>query len=136
MNNRITIHTKFHVHAGRNARKLLESGEFSTSNITPGRVPLLSKLMALAIRFEHLIHEGVVVDQADLARLGHVSRAWVTQIMNLLQLAPDIQEMILFLPLVASGRDPIALRQILPICSVADWRQQRELWNALPSSRE
>ncbi len=43
--------------------------------------------MALAIRFQRLIREGAVVDQADLARLGHVSRARVTQIMNLLQLA-------------------------------------------------
>lgn len=86
--------------------------------------------MALAIRFQRLIREGAVVDQADLARLGHVSRARVTQIMNLLQLAPDIQEMILFLPLVASGRDPITLRQLLLICSVADWRQQRMEWEA------
>lgn len=46
MNNRITIRTKFHVHAGRNGRKLLETGEFSTSNVTPGRVPWVSKLMA------------------------------------------------------------------------------------------
>src|SRR3712207_3152134 len=33
-----------------------------------------------------------------VARLGHVTRARVTQIMNLLNLAPDIQEAILFLP--------------------------------------
>ncbi len=48
--------------------------------------------MALAIYFDQLISEGVVADQAEIARLGHVSRARVTQIMNLLSLAPDIQE--------------------------------------------
>ena len=45
-----------------------------------------------------LIDDGVVRDYAELARLGHVSRARVTQIMNLNLLAPDIQEEILFLP--------------------------------------
>jgi alkylated DNA nucleotide flippase Atl1 len=39
--------------------------------------------MALAIHFEDLIRQGVVTDYADLARLGHVTRARVTQIMNL-----------------------------------------------------
>ena len=48
-------------------------------------------MLALAHRFDRLLQDGVVADQADLARLGHVSRARVTQIMNLLQLAPDIQ---------------------------------------------
>lgn len=39
--------------------------------------------MALAIRFEQLIRDGVVADQAELARLSHVTRARLTQIMNL-----------------------------------------------------
>jgi len=52
--------------------------------------------MALAIRFDDLIRRGEVRDYADLARLGHVSRARITQIMNLLNLAPDIQERLLF----------------------------------------
>lgn len=45
-------------------------------------------------------------DHADLPRLGHVTRARVTQIMNLLNLAPDIQGAILFLLPVKFGRDP------------------------------
>jgi len=68
--------------------------------------------MALAIRFDRLIKSGEVTDQADIARLGHVSRARVTQIMNLLLLAPGIQEGILFLPRTQSGRDPIRERMI------------------------
>jgi len=54
-----------------------------------GRVPRVSRLMALAIRFEGLIRDGVVRNQAELARLEHVSRARVSQIMNLLNLAKD-----------------------------------------------
>ena len=56
---------------------------------------------------QRLIDAGVVGDYAELARRGHVSRARIMQIMNLNFLAPDIQEDILFLPLVERGRDPI-----------------------------
>lgn len=53
--------------------------------------------MALALKFEQMIAQSVVTDYGALAALGHVSRARLTQIMNLRNLAPDIQEEILFL---------------------------------------
>ena len=93
----ITIERKVHFHSGRHTRKELREGE-ATPSAPVGRVPRVSRLMALAIRLDQLIHDGAVSDQAELARLGHVSRARLTQIMNLLCLAPDIQEQILFLP--------------------------------------
>lgn len=97
----------------------------------PARVPRIARLVALALRFDRLIREGVVADQADAARLGHITRARATQIMNLLHLAPDILETILFLPLVESGRDPIRERQVRPIAAVIDWAKQRTLWQEL-----
>jgi hypothetical protein len=84
--------------------------------------------MALAIRFDRLLRQGVVADYTALARLGHVSRARVTQIMNLLCLAPDLQETLLFMPRTERGRDPIILRDLQPIAAVLDWREQRCLW--------
>ena len=94
----------------------------------PGRIPRVAKLMALAIRFERLLQEGVITDQAELARLGSVSRARVTQIMNLLNLAPDIQERLLFLPPVEQGRDPLTERDVRMIVAEQDWRKQRRMW--------
>jgi len=44
----------------------------------------------------------------------------VTQIMELLMLAPDIQEAILFLPRTVCGGDRIHLRQLQPIAVVPD----------------
>ncbi|RLJ02122.1 MAG: hypothetical protein DRP08_04835, partial [Candidatus Aenigmatarchaeota archaeon] len=70
------------------------------------------------------------------ARLGHVSRARVTQIMNLLLLAPDIQEEILFLPRTLTGRDPIRERMIRPIAAVPDWRKQRKMWKQLLADQQ
>jgi hypothetical protein len=88
--------------------------------------------MALAIHFDHLIASDAVADQAEVARLGHVTRARVTQIMNLLHLAPDIQEVLLFLPRTVKGRDPIRESHIRPIAAEIDWRRQRWLWLQLP----
>lgn len=75
-----------------------------------GRVPHVAKLMALAFRLDQLIRDGHVADQAELAPLGYVSRARLTQIMNLLYLAPVIQEEILILPPNAHGRAVIIER--------------------------
>jgi hypothetical protein len=43
--------------------------------------------------------------------------------MNLLYLAPDIQEAVLFLPRTERGRAPVVLRDLLPIASTLDWKK-------------
>ena len=96
-----------------------------------GRVPKLSRLMALAIKLQGMIDRGEVKDFAELARLGKVTRARVTQVMNLLMLAPDIQEAILFLPPVTEGHDPVKEWHVRPILREADWPRQRGMWMRL-----
>ena len=100
-----------------------------------GTVPRISKLMALAIRFDGLVQRGEVQDYADLARLGYVTRARITQIMNLLNLAPDIQEALLFLPRTVKGRDPIVERDVRPIAQVPHWSRQRAMWAQLAAQQ-
>jgi hypothetical protein len=97
----------------------------------PGRVPRLTRLLALAIRFDGLVRSGAVADYAELAELGHVSRARISQIMNLVLLAPDIQDQILFLPRTRQGRDAMRLAQLQPIALSPDWGRQRRLWREL-----
>jgi hypothetical protein len=104
------------------------------ASLPAGRVPRVARLLALAHRFDSLLRQGAVANGAALARLGHVSRARITQILNLLHLAPDIQEQILFLPLSRRGRDRVHLRQLQPIARIPDWRQQRLLWRKLLGS--
>ncbi|MCL4742831.1 MAG: hypothetical protein KJZ54_11595 [Phycisphaerales bacterium] len=96
-----------------------------------GRVPRVSRLMALAIRFDRLLRDGVVPNQSELARLVHVTQPRMTQILNLLHLAPDIQEEILFLPPVTTGRDSITERDVRAVTQAADWSRQRVLWRRL-----
>ena len=121
----ITIERKVHFTHGRRSRKELRDGDAKT---TTGRVPRVSRIMALAIRFDGLIRDGVVKDQAELARLGHVSRARLTQIMDLLLLAPDLQEAVLFLPTVERGGQPTTEKQLRPIAAVPSWGKQRRMW--------
>ena len=99
-----------------------------------GRIPRVAKLMALAIRFDDLLRTGIIHDMSELARLAHVTQPRMTQIMNLLHLAPDIQEDILALPLIGQGRDPITERDLRPIAAKTNWRAQRSLWAKLNTS--
>jgi hypothetical protein len=91
--------------------------------------------MALALRFEELVRSGAVCDYAELARLGRVSRARITQVMNLLHLAPDLQEEILFLPPVLKGRDPIHLENLQALIALLDWQNQRRRWNEMHGTK-
>ncbi len=99
-----------------------------TAAPAPPRIPRITRLMALAIKFQEMIDRGEVKDYADLARLGFVTRARITQIMNLTLLAPDIQEEILggladeHLPV---HRGEAALRRII---SFTLWADQRSRW--------
>jgi hypothetical protein len=87
--------------------------------------------MALAIQFDRLLREGIVSNTIELARLAKVTQPRITQVMNLLHLAPDIQEELLFLPLVTQGRDPIHEKQLRRVCAKTDWRKQRTMWRSM-----
>lgn len=86
--------------------------------------------MALAIRFEGLLRNETIRDYAELARLGQVTRARMTQIMKLLLLAPDIQEQILFLPLIQGLNE----RNLRSIVSRVDWNEQRRMFERITRS--
>ena len=113
--------------SGRGSRTE-RSGDAEAVPLPVGRVPRVARLMALALRLDELVRTGQVANYSALASLGHVSRARICQILNLIHLAPDIQEALLFLPLTVRGRDPILLADLMPIAAMFDWRKQRRLW--------
>jgi hypothetical protein len=87
--------------------------------------------MALAIKFQEMVDRGEVRDYADLGRLGYVTRARITQIMNLLNLAPDIQEQLLSPDGVVLG---LRERLVRRLCAQVQWTTQRQGWKALLAS--
>lgn len=105
--------------------------EPSVGEEAPPPVPRIARLVALAHKFQRMINDGTVESMADVARLGRVTRARVTQIMDLLLLAPDIQETLMFLPARARGRDPIHLRELRYVCQTPIWTEQRRRWAEL-----
>ena len=129
MNETLKVIRKFHVARRQHGRKQLRDG--AASDVPAGRIPRIARLMALAIRCDHLIRDGVIANQSELAHFGRITTARMTQIMVLLNLAPDIQEKILFLPRTERGRDVLKETDIRPIAATLDWRKQRRMWAAL-----
>ena len=131
----VKVEFKVNFATGRRGRKRAVGNRLPPpAPVEPGSIPRVTRLMALAIRFDQLIRDGEVIDYADIARLGHVTRARVTQIMNLLHLAPDIQDALLHFPRVEHGRDPITERDLRPIAAVIDWKKQRAEWKCVAPS--
>jgi hypothetical protein len=97
------------------------------------RIPRIARLMALALKFEQMIAQSVVSDYTELAALGHVSGARLTQIMNLRNLAPDIQEEVLFLSAAVVERCRISESSVRRLSSLLLWREQRARWEVLKS---
>lgn len=129
MNSQLTVTREFHVSRRHFGQKQFRNG--AARGVPAGRIPRIARLMALAIRCEKLIREGVVADQSELARFGQITTARMTQIMVLLNLAPDLQEQILLLPRTERGRDAVKETDVRRIATTLDWRKQRRMWAAL-----
>jgi hypothetical protein len=97
----------------------------------PARVSRIARLMAIARHIEELVRSGSVESYAAAARLGRISRARMSQIIGLLNLAPDLQEQLLFLEAPSRGRSAPVLRQVLIVAAALDWDEQRRRWRKL-----
>ena len=96
-----------------------------------GRIPRIAKLVALASRMQSMLESGQVESFQQLAELGRISQPRMTQIMSLLNLAPDIQEELLYLPEVMQGKAAIHERLLRPLTREMDWRVQRRIWGRI-----
>jgi hypothetical protein len=87
--------------------------------------------MALAIHFQGMIENGEATDYADLARLAGLSRERMSQIMELIWLAPEIQQEILEFPATQTGRFPISEVAARKVAEHLEWDVQTAEWGAL-----
>ena len=122
----VSARVRFEPHR-KGKRCLVRPPETEATERPCGRLPRITRLMALAIHFDGLIQSGVVTNYAELARLGNVTRARVTQIMNLLMLAPAIQEELLFLPRLEQGRGEVCLRDLQRVAGECHWQKQNPM---------
>lgn len=130
---RIVVHFRDGAQTEFGLRKQIRPGmkTGAESDEQMGRVPRVSRLMALAIKFEQLVRQGRASSYRALAEAGHISRPRLSQILSLTELAPEIQEQLLFLPKVVAGPDPITERALRHIARSIDWDWQRKQFESL-----
>jgi hypothetical protein len=125
--------TVFFTRGNRGRRRIVDKPP-PTQVVPEGRIPRISKLVALALRFDELIRSGRCANMSELAELTMVTQPRITQVLNLLHLAPDILEELLFLPRVMAGRDPIHEKMLRRVCGELSFARQRRLWQILKRS--
>ena len=86
----------------------------------PARVALT---LALAHMIQKAIDRGEIRDQADAAQKLDLTRARLTQIMNLTLLSPQLQEQILFLEAI-DGIEPFSERGVRGVVRLVRWVEQ------------
>jgi site-specific DNA recombinase len=101
-----------------------------------GRVPRVSRLMALAIKLEGLLASGKMQNPGEVARVGNISRARMSQILGLRNLAPAIQEKLLWLPKTVHGGDVVTEKSVRGIAQIIDWAEQEQRFAALCARKE
>lgn len=129
MTGNLTVSRKFHIAHDGLGRKHLREGE--EAETLAGRVQRVSRVMTLAIQCEQLICDGVIKNQSEMAHYAQVTTARMTHIMWLVNLAPDIQETILFRLRVESGPDPVKEIDARRIAQVMDWGVHVGMWGGI-----
>jgi len=89
--------------------------------IDPARVAVT---LAHAHKIRQAILSGEIQNQADAARKLGLTRARLSQILEMTNLAPDLQEEILFLEAI-DGREPLSGRALRGVLRVTAWDEQR-----------
>lgn len=97
------------------------------------RTPRVVELLRKAQKWKWLLETGKVPSQAEIARQEGLTRARVTQILSLFNLAPKIQEYVLSMPETAY-RPVVTERSLRPITVIDDRRQQIEEFDELVRS--
>ena len=81
------------------------AGKVPTTRKSKRRPAKVAQMLALAHYLQGKIDRGEIRDRAELARRLGITRARVTQILDLTLLAPGIQEEVLFMEAV-DGKEP------------------------------
>ena len=118
----------------RRRGRALPAFRLRAASETLTRAPRLARMLALAHKLDGVVRAGKVKDYAELARLAHVSSARIGQIVMLSQLAPSIQEHVLFLPAEHAGL--IGERELREIAREPRWDLQRARFDELLAARD
>ena len=131
-----SIRLDIHLASGKCGHRVIRKGK-RPKHAKPVRLPRVTRLMALSIKYEHLIQQGLVSNHDAIADLAGVDRSLVSRILRLRLLSPQIQEWLLNLPETEEGGDPIDWTELRPLTRIISWdKQQVELSKLAPNDFE
>jgi len=120
-----SIKMDIHFAPGQFGHRVLKKGRQPVHSKST-RLPRITRLMALAVKYENLLREGLVHTHGELAELAGADRSQISFIVRLRLLAPDIQEWLLNLPETDKSKDPLNWRQMRRLAGIVSWECQRE----------
>lgn len=130
-----SIKLNVHFSAGnRSHRQLYKGKQPKVEKLT--RLPRIARLMALAVKYDHLLSEGVIDTHRELATLAGVERSHISTVLRFRLLAPDIQEWLINLPKSEKGENPIGMMELRAIAATPSWDKQREKFYRLVASKK
>jgi hypothetical protein len=93
----VTVTYKLEITRGRKGHKrvAMPAPPRERPAIDPATVPRITRMLVLGYHFERLVREGKVKNYADIARVTGLSKARVTQLVNLTLLPLEVQERVL-----------------------------------------
>jgi hypothetical protein len=114
-------------------RERRENVRFKMDGAAPPAPPVrrpahVARMLALAHHIQAAIDRGAIADRAAVARKLGLTRARITQLLDLTLLAPDLQSRVLELEAV-DGREPVSERDLRGIAHAGSWPQQRAAWS-------
>lgn len=90
----------------------------------------VAQMLALAHHLQRALDRGVVRTGGELARRLSFTPGRISELFDLLLLAPDIQEAVLGLQAV-DGKEPTSERALHAVARQASWAEQRKRWAAM-----
>lgn len=129
-----SISFDIHFVSGKSSHRVIRKGK-RPKHARPLRLPRVTRLMALSIKYEHLICKGFVQNHDELAELAGVDRSLISRVLRLRQLSPEIQEWLLNLPEQEPGNDPVDWTDMHPISRISSWEKQRQALDQLLNSK-
>ena len=105
------------------------NSEIKTVNI--GTVPRVKRLLALAYHYDKILAENPNISQNKLASLLPITRARLTQILNLNFLSNHIKSEIMDMPNTFKGKDRISTKIVVKISQELEWDVQNEKWERM-----
>lgn len=90
-----------------------------------------ARWLLVAYDIQRVLDRKPELNRAQIARASKVSKCWITLLLNLLKLAPDVQKELLSMEKREGRRDPITENNIRWVYRAKDWEAQRKRWQLM-----